>query len=91
MLYKTEVKNRKVQIWTCDDYYWYSLSAQKWTSCQLCKREYAQNIHRFTVGVHNNCTKPLSATIVNWPIKLFSDELMSCTADWSDTTNTLVV
>ena len=29
---------------------------------QLSKMEKAQNIHRFTVGVNNNCTKPLSAT-----------------------------
>ena len=29
---------------------------------QLCKREYAQNIHRFAVSVNNNCTKPLSAS-----------------------------
>ena len=28
-------------------------------------------------------------TIVNWQIKFSSDEHMSGTADWSDTTNTL--
>ena len=45
-----------------------------------------------------NCTKPLSATnqvggvrkkIANWPIKFFSEELMSGTSDWSDTTSSL--